>query len=121
MTDPYTGPARFWADDFDMDLPRIIPRLDDVLGDTAGVRLWTHGHTSHGRLNHPSVWNGGGASHGAFLCCRPASLGSPAGLLLIDWFPVVPTGSREPSRCMVPGSPLSREPEPGTTHEATDF
>ncbi len=48
---------RFWSDDFDMDLPRIIPAVDDALGDAADITLWTHGHTSHGRLNHPSVWH----------------------------------------------------------------
>jgi hypothetical protein len=48
--------ARFWSDTFDMDLPRILPQLDDVLGDATDIPLWTHGHTSHGRLNHPAVW-----------------------------------------------------------------
>lgn len=48
---------RFWADVFDMDLPRVLPDLDKLLGDTADVRLWTYGGTSHGRINHPSMWN----------------------------------------------------------------
>jgi hypothetical protein len=53
-----TGP-RFWSNGFDMDLPAVLgPRLDEVLGTTANLPLWVHGGTSHGRLNHPSVWGG---------------------------------------------------------------
>lgn len=48
---------RFWSDDFDMDLPKVLPSLDVLLGKAANTRLWTYGGTSHGRLNHPSVWN----------------------------------------------------------------
>lgn len=47
---------RFWSDDFDMDLPRILPRFDEALGVAADLPLWVHGGTSHGRLNHPAVW-----------------------------------------------------------------
>jgi hypothetical protein len=48
--------ARFWSDDFDMDLPTILPGLDEALGPAADIPLWTYGRTSHGRLNHPAVW-----------------------------------------------------------------
>lgn len=47
-----------WCDDFDMDLPKVIPAAMDVIRavpDT--VRLATHGHLWNGTLNHPSVWN----------------------------------------------------------------
>lgn len=50
-------PERFWSDDFDMDLPKVIPGLDEALGDAADIRLWTYGSESYGRLNHPSVWS----------------------------------------------------------------
>lgn len=46
-----------WCDDFDMDLPKVIPDARDLLGDMADVKLSTHGHTTYGALNHPSVWN----------------------------------------------------------------
>ncbi len=49
--------APFWSDGFDMDLPAVLPTLDVVLGDTADTPLWTHGGTTHGRLNHPAVWD----------------------------------------------------------------
>jgi hypothetical protein len=49
--------ARFWSDDFDMDLPRVLPHLDDLLGPSADTLLWTYGNTSYGRLNHPACWN----------------------------------------------------------------
>jgi len=46
-----------WCDDFDMDLPKVIPEARELLGDLADVRLLTHGHLTHGTLNHPTVWN----------------------------------------------------------------
>jgi hypothetical protein len=50
-------PEPFWSDTLDMDLPRILgDRFDAALGPAADITLWTHGHTSHGRLNHPAVW-----------------------------------------------------------------
>lgn len=48
---------RFWSDDFDMDLPKVIPDARQRLGEHADLELVTHGHETHGRLNHPSVWN----------------------------------------------------------------
>lgn len=57
-TEQAVGDPPMWCDDFDMDLPKILPEAKSLLGDTADVTLWTHGHTTHGRLNHPSVWNG---------------------------------------------------------------
>lgn len=53
MTEP-----RFWSDDFDMDLPKIIPDAKELLGEHADLQLLTHGGKTHGRLNHPVVWNG---------------------------------------------------------------
>ncbi len=49
--------ARFWSDDFDMDLPKVIPEARRHLGEYADLEMVTHGHTTHSRLNHPSVWN----------------------------------------------------------------
>ena len=48
----------FWSDDFDMDFPRIFPEARVLLGPLADIELWTVGHETHGRLNHPAVWNG---------------------------------------------------------------
>ncbi|GAA4439645.1 hypothetical protein [Phytohabitans houttuyneae] len=53
-----TMPLPFWADRFDMDLPKLLPDFDDLLGDTANTPLWTYGGETHGRLNHPSTWGG---------------------------------------------------------------
>lgn len=47
----------FWSDDFDMDLLKVIPGVEELLGESASLSLYTHGHTTFGRLNHPSVWN----------------------------------------------------------------
>lgn len=51
-----------WSDDFDMDLPKVIPGALPTLGDLADIVLYTHGvpdrkPESLGRLNHPCVWN----------------------------------------------------------------
>jgi hypothetical protein len=48
----------FWSDDFDMDLLKVLPETPAILGELGDVLLYTHGHETHGRLNHPSVWNG---------------------------------------------------------------
>ena len=58
-----TALAPFWSDDFDMDLLKLYPTLQDALGATAAETVWTLGHTTRERLNHPTVWN----THGAFL------------------------------------------------------
>lgn len=47
----------FWSDDFDMDLPKVLPDWKECLGEAASIELRTHGGLSHGKLNHPSVWN----------------------------------------------------------------
>lgn len=51
------APFPFWSDDFDMDLPKVIPEARERLGEYAGLELLTRGHTTHGRLNHPDCWN----------------------------------------------------------------
>lgn len=60
MSDTATLDAPFWSDDFDMDLPKIFPNARTLLGDLAGVEMWTTGRPCPrtGRLNHPAVWNG---------------------------------------------------------------
>lgn len=52
-----------WCDDFDMDLPKVIPGAREIFGELGDVVLWTHSKTTHGTINHPSAWNGpdGGA------------------------------------------------------------
>lgn len=47
----------FWSDDFDMDLPKVIPEAKAQLGELADLELVTYGHTTFGRLNHPAIWN----------------------------------------------------------------
>lgn len=49
--------APFWSDDFDLDLLKIIPETEEIIGDLADQVLYTHGSSAKGRLNHPSVWN----------------------------------------------------------------
>lgn len=60
----------FWSDDFDMDLLKLWPDLPARLGPTVAVPVWTVGHASNGRLNHPTVWN----THGAYLWLEKPSL-----------------------------------------------
>lgn len=72
-----TAPDRpMWCDDFDMDLPKVIPDARRIIGEFGDVLLWTTGHETNGVLNHPTVWNGDGgmvAFFGLKPNCRPAS------------------------------------------------
>lgn len=47
-----------WCDNFDMDLPKVIPGALEALGDLANVELVTTGSITDGKLNHPCCWNG---------------------------------------------------------------
>ncbi len=87
----------FWSDDFDMDLPKVLPRLDEALADLADTSLWTHGGESHGRLNHPSVWGArNGLGSEAFFGTTAEATGKP------DWYytsqPVIECTWREAVR-----------------------
>lgn len=85
---------KFWSDDFDMDLPKILPNLDIILGDAARIRMWTWGHISHGRLNHPALWNSNKEMTG-FFGFTPETTGKPdsyyteSGLVECTWREVV--------------------------------
>ena len=57
MSDPATTRAPFWSDNFDMDLLKIFPEAPTALGPIAERTIYTVGGITHGRLNHPSVWN----------------------------------------------------------------
>jgi len=48
-----------WCDNFDMDLPRILPAFSEIIGPAASIPLYTRGHETDGKLNHPTCWNGG--------------------------------------------------------------
>lgn len=54
---------KFWSDNFDMDLPKVFPNILEILGETAEQKIWTVGHETFERLNHPAVWN----THGAYV------------------------------------------------------
>jgi hypothetical protein len=68
MTPTSTRP-KFWSDDFDMDLLKIFPELPTLIREPDRL-LWTVGHTTFERLNHPNTWN----SHGAYLWLRKPNL-----------------------------------------------
>lgn len=69
--------APFWSDNFDMDLPKVIPNAREIMGDLAEVPLWTTGGSAtHGRLNHPEVWNGD-TGFIAFFGLRPVGFRDP--------------------------------------------
>ena len=79
-------PLGLWCDDFDADLPKLIPEAIDALGDTADVRLWTHSKPTNGKINCPSSW---WTDHGltAFFSTREHVGGQPGGYITSD--PVV--------------------------------
>jgi hypothetical protein len=71
----------FWSDDFDMDLPRILPEARELMGALGDVELVTTGKPDkNGRLNHPAVWNGDRsmlAFFGFKNPCRPEQMAAP--------------------------------------------
>ena len=62
--------APFWSDDFDMDLPKVVPAWLELLGDdVAAVELLTYSGTFAGRINCPASWDHsryGGVSYFGF-------------------------------------------------------
>lgn len=66
-----------WCDDFDMDLPKVVPDARRALGDRlANLELTTYGNITNGTLNHPAVWN-----HSLGMIAffgRPGRIGKPA-------------------------------------------
>lgn len=75
---------KFWSDDFDMDLPKVIPDAKELLGPHAHIELVTHGGTTHGRLNHPTCWNhdlGSVALFGRQSPWKPAAFYTPEPLV----------------------------------------
>ena len=69
--------APFWSDDFDMDMLKVLPITEADADYLRSVELWTYGHTTHGRLNHPSCWNGDQGSIAFF--GTTINTGKPAG------------------------------------------
>lgn len=50
--------TRFWAEAFDMDLPKLLPELREQIGAVGDETVWTFGSVSRdGVFYHPSVWN----------------------------------------------------------------
>lgn len=71
-----TTRAKFWSDDYDMDLLKTFPKLEQLLA-TVERPLYAHGGESFGRLNHPSVWNSNGGLV-AFFSFNPNIPNKPA-------------------------------------------
>jgi hypothetical protein len=48
----------FWSDAFDADLLKVVPGVEDLLGNAAEIQLWTYcRNRTHGRINLPTCWN----------------------------------------------------------------
>lgn len=46
-----------WCDDFDADLPKVVPGAMRALGGSADVPLLTYSRVTGGRINCPAAWN----------------------------------------------------------------
>jgi hypothetical protein len=47
-----------WCDDFDADLPKVVPAARSALGNVGDMMLRTHaGVTANGVMSHPTVWH----------------------------------------------------------------
>ena len=65
-----------WCDDFDMDLPKVVPEARQALGKIGDLEIATYGGVTGGKLNHPSVWNHERGMIAFF--GRPGRIGKPA-------------------------------------------
>lgn len=50
------GDGPLWCDDFDADLPKVVPGALGALGSTAGVELLTYATPTNGKINCPASW-----------------------------------------------------------------
>lgn len=50
-----SGPL--WCEDFDADLPKVVPGALDALGDAADVELRTYSRPTNGKINCPAAWH----------------------------------------------------------------
>ncbi len=46
-----------WCEDFDADLPKVVPGALDAIGDTAEVELLTYCSPTNGKINCPASWH----------------------------------------------------------------
>ena len=68
-----------WCDDFDMDLPKVVPDAMPILARVPdSVILRTHGHEYEGKLNHPTCWNTYGGL-AAYFTLTPGPVGPVEG------------------------------------------
>jgi hypothetical protein len=67
-----------WCDDFDADLPKLIPDALDAIEGVADVKLWTHCKPTNGRINCPSAWHTD-MGLAAFFSTREGVGGNPPG------------------------------------------
>lgn len=79
-----SGPL--WCDDFDADLPKVVPGALDILGAEADVDLRTHCKPTNGRINCPAAWWGDDGLT-AFFATPSYGAAAPAGYWTTD--PVV--------------------------------
>lgn len=89
QTEPAVGPL--WCDGHPMDLLSLFPVLEGELRAMeadlwapAPYAIWTIGHKSVGRLNHPAVWNADGELT-AYFGITPPKPGRDA--TTADWLP----------------------------------
>jgi hypothetical protein len=47
----------FWSDDFDGDLYRLLPEVEEFVAPAAAIRMWTYSGLTHGRINCPTAWH----------------------------------------------------------------
>ncbi len=65
-----------WCDKFDADLYKVVPRAREVIAPVADVKLYTFGHLTEGKLNHPATWHGYPTML-AFFGFSPETIGKP--------------------------------------------
>lgn len=64
-----------WCDDFDADLPKVVPHATEELGVSAHVQLRTYCKPTNGRINCPTSW---WTQHGLTAFFAEPGFGNPA-------------------------------------------
>lgn len=73
VADAPTG--ALWCEDFDADLPKVVPGALECLGDAAWIELLTYSHATNGRINCPAAW---WTDHGLTAFFATPEWGAPA-------------------------------------------
>lgn len=81
-----------WCDEHEVDLLRLLPEAQEIIGDLANIELFTHGGMTDGTIDHAMTWNtGAGATayYGFFHPANPESCRATKGVVSCSFLEAV--------------------------------